>query len=42
MLYTKRFKNWDFDKEAPLEFDPERAIIAGRQGASEDKTLKKS
>ncbi len=37
-LYTSNLKNQEFDKEAPQNFSClERATIAGRQGASEDK-----
>jgi hypothetical protein len=35
-LYRNEFKIWEFGKEAPQNFDPERATIAERQGASED------
>jgi len=35
-LYRNNLKNWDFGKEAPQNFDSERATIAERQGASEN------
>ena len=35
-IYTNNLKNWEFDEKAPQNFCPERATIAGRQGASED------
>jgi len=36
-LYLNNLKSWEFDKEAPQNFCPERAGLADRQGASEDK-----
>ncbi len=36
-LYRNHLKNRDFGKKAPQNFDPERATIAERQGASEDR-----
>src|SRR5277367_5072489 len=39
-LYRKNLKNWEFGKEAPSDFCLERANIAARQGASEDKNLR--
>ncbi len=35
--YQNNLKSRDFGKEAPQNFDPERATIAERQGASEDR-----
>ncbi len=36
-IYRNNLKNREFDQEAPQNFCLERATIAGRQGASEDK-----
>jgi len=35
--YANNLKNWNFDKEATQNFCLERATIAARQGASEDR-----
>ena len=34
--HRNNLKNRDFNKEAPQNYDSERATIAGRQGASEN------
>ena len=34
--YPNNFKNWELDKEAPLNFHSERVTIAERQGTSEN------
>jgi hypothetical protein len=39
LLYRNNLKNREFDKEAPQNFRSERAIIAGRQGASENENF---
>jgi hypothetical protein len=37
MVYPSEFKSWEFDKEVAWIFSPERATIAERQGASEER-----
>jgi hypothetical protein len=37
-IYRSEFKNWEFDKEASQMISPERATIAERQGASEERS----
>ncbi len=37
VVYRNNLKSRNFGKEAPQNFDPERATIAERQGASEDR-----
>ncbi len=36
MIYRRKLKNREFDKETPRDCCPERVTIAGRQGARED------
>ena len=36
-VYRNNLKNWNFGKEAPQNFDSERATIAERQGTSENR-----